>query len=296
MSTSHDTPRERRPHAPHPPPLSLVGPYVYSYDVSASPSRSTTASRSIPGMRPSYDAEHPHSTTPIYDELYSEYRRLFRALPGDRSGEEDLMFTGFAVRDSYPLLGEQRPPQHQHQQPHSHPPQHQAFHTLAGQMPGLPQFVSPHLHGSGSLSGHQTGHHGSHHPGAHSAHTGHTSHATHTGHHHVPTAPTSDGPGHTTPAPGPSPTLASAGAHSPAHPQHANSAPQFANGQGWVAAGYLGPPPHSMTLPVPAPAPPAPPAPSPVMGTATGLATAPATGGRHRQMLSLPPGRNGDHH
>ena len=42
----------------------------------------------------SYEAETP-SATPIYDALYSEFRRLFRALPGDRSGEEDLYFTGF---------------------------------------------------------------------------------------------------------------------------------------------------------------------------------------------------------
>jgi hypothetical protein len=33
--------------------------------------------------------------TPIYDALYSEYRRLFRTLPGDRSGEESLRFSGF---------------------------------------------------------------------------------------------------------------------------------------------------------------------------------------------------------
>ncbi|WP_431946499.1 hypothetical protein [Actinacidiphila sp. bgisy167] len=36
--------------------------------------------------------------TPIYDALYSEYRRLFRTLPGDRTGEEDLQFNGFADR------------------------------------------------------------------------------------------------------------------------------------------------------------------------------------------------------
>nr|WP_236655407.1 hypothetical protein [Streptacidiphilus carbonis] len=42
----------------------------------------------------SHEAE-PASSTPIYDALYSEFRRLFRALPGDRSGEEDLRFTGF---------------------------------------------------------------------------------------------------------------------------------------------------------------------------------------------------------
>jgi hypothetical protein len=37
------------------------------------------------------------SGTPIYDALYSEYRRLFRTLPGDRSGEEQLTFNGFAT-------------------------------------------------------------------------------------------------------------------------------------------------------------------------------------------------------
>ncbi|MGW1023232.1 hypothetical protein ACWD4J_05830 [Streptomyces sp. NPDC002577] len=38
-----------------------------------------------------------HSATPIYDALYAEYRRSFRTLPGDRSGEEDLVFTGFGA-------------------------------------------------------------------------------------------------------------------------------------------------------------------------------------------------------
>ncbi|WP_370411441.1 hypothetical protein [Streptomyces fradiae] len=37
------------------------------------------------------------SATPIYDALYSEYRRSFRSLPGDRSGEEDLGFRGFGT-------------------------------------------------------------------------------------------------------------------------------------------------------------------------------------------------------
>ncbi|GHF87328.1 hypothetical protein GCM10018790_76050 [Kitasatospora xanthocidica] len=302
MSSSH-TPVMSPTHgrapvsAPHPPSLSLVGPYVYSYDVSASPGRSATAPRSIPGMRPSYDAEHPHSTTPIYDELYSEYRRLFRALPGDRSGEEDLVFTGFAVRDNYPLLGEQR----------SYPPQHQAFHTLAGQTPGLPQFMSSQPHGTGSAPGHPHGHHTGH-PG-HTSHTGHAGHTPqtgshqhghphHTGAHHHPVHHTA---GHHTPHPGshPEPTAVASDGHGhsasvppPAQPVGAGA--QFTNGQGWVAAGYLGAVPQAMS--VPAPAPPAPPAPSPVMGTATGLATAPSTGGRHRQMLSLPPGRNGDLH
>ncbi len=37
------------------------------------------------------------SATPIYDALYSEYRRSFRALPGDRSGEENLRFPAFGA-------------------------------------------------------------------------------------------------------------------------------------------------------------------------------------------------------
>jgi hypothetical protein len=52
-------------------------------------------------MRPAYEAESAGSATPIYDALYAEYRRLFRALPGDRTGEEDLKFTGFGPRRPY---------------------------------------------------------------------------------------------------------------------------------------------------------------------------------------------------
>ncbi|MFI2612108.1 hypothetical protein [Kitasatospora sp. NPDC018619] len=251
---------------------------MYSYDVSASPGRSATASRSIPGMRPSYDAEHPHSATPIYDELYSEYRRLFRALPGDRTGEEDLAFTGFAVRDGYPVLGEQR----------SYPPQQQAFHTFGGQVPGLPQFMpGSQQHGSGHGAAPQHGHTG-HHAGAHPAphpgnHTG-----SHTGSH--PDGGRTANPGTGRHHAIPRPATEGTGPVPPARAQE-QASPQFTNGQGWVAAGYLGAAP----LPVPAPAPPAPPAPAPVMGTATGLAPAPSTGGRHRQMLSLPPGPTVDH-
>nr|BFD93986.1 hypothetical protein KitaXyl93_53460 [Kitasatospora sp. Xyl93] len=268
---------------------------MYSYDVSASPGRSATASRSIPGMRPSYDAEHPHSATPIYDELYSEYRRLFRALPGDRSGEEDLKFTGFAVRDGYPMVGEQRP----------YPPQQQAFHTLAGQTPGLPQFMPSHQHqGPGPTGGQPHGQataqphghttaqqhgHGGGQPGAHAnshshSHTGGPATGHHHGHGHghsvghpepaTSTAPTGDAPGRA--------------AAIPAQDQPAVPAAQFTNGQGWVAAGYLGAAPHPVS--VPAPVPPAPPAPAPVTGTVTGLVPTRPSGGRHRQMLSLPPG------
>ncbi|MFD4990358.1 hypothetical protein [Streptomyces sp. NPDC058374] len=62
-------------------------------------------------MRPAQDLTDGRSSTPIYDALYSEYRRSFRALPGDRSGEEDLRFNAFGTsphgfrrphQDAYP--------------------------------------------------------------------------------------------------------------------------------------------------------------------------------------------------
>ncbi|MEU3406333.1 hypothetical protein ABZ766_20670 [Streptomyces sp. NPDC006670] len=54
-------------------------------------------------MRPALDRDHApaDSHTPIFDALYSEYRRSFRALPGDRTGEEDLGFTAFSYGSSY---------------------------------------------------------------------------------------------------------------------------------------------------------------------------------------------------
>ncbi|MER6101473.1 hypothetical protein ABT115_03780 [Streptomyces sp. NPDC001832] len=48
-------------------------------------------------MRPPQDPSGSQSPTPIYDALYSEYRRSFRALPGDRSGEENLGFVAFGT-------------------------------------------------------------------------------------------------------------------------------------------------------------------------------------------------------
>ncbi|MGW2181418.1 hypothetical protein ACWCXX_25625 [Streptomyces sp. NPDC001732] len=48
-------------------------------------------------MRPTQDSSGGQSHTPIYDALYSEYRRSFRALPGDRSGEENLGFMAFGT-------------------------------------------------------------------------------------------------------------------------------------------------------------------------------------------------------
>ncbi|MFE1247770.1 hypothetical protein [Streptomyces sp. NPDC058741] len=49
----------------------------------------------IPSARSAQDAQGGPSATPIYDALYSEYVKSFRALPGDRSGEEKLGFTAF---------------------------------------------------------------------------------------------------------------------------------------------------------------------------------------------------------
>ncbi|MEU9037942.1 hypothetical protein AB0D45_23975 [Streptomyces sp. NPDC048352] len=57
---------------------------MHSYDPSRAPFRASNA-----------------SPTPIYDSLYSEYLRAFRALPGDRTGEEDLGFTAFSYGSGY---------------------------------------------------------------------------------------------------------------------------------------------------------------------------------------------------
>ncbi|MDT0381864.1 hypothetical protein RM572_24175 [Streptomyces sp. DSM 42041] len=46
---------------------------------------------SVASVYPAY----PRSATPIYDALYAEYQRLFRALPGDRTGEEEMRFERF---------------------------------------------------------------------------------------------------------------------------------------------------------------------------------------------------------
>ncbi|MFJ3906745.1 hypothetical protein [Streptomyces sp. NPDC090025] len=56
-------------------------------------------------MRPAQDGAAGLSATPIYDALYSEYRRSFRTLPGDRSGEEDLDFRGFAPSHGFGSQG-----------------------------------------------------------------------------------------------------------------------------------------------------------------------------------------------
>ncbi len=79
------------PAGPHPTGAEVVGTYVHSYD------SSRQHQSQIPAMRPSQDPSGGVSPTPIYDALYSEYRRSFRALPGDRSGEENLGFPAFGA-------------------------------------------------------------------------------------------------------------------------------------------------------------------------------------------------------
>jgi hypothetical protein len=64
----------------------IVGTDVHTYDAFPRPYQSP-----IPPMRTPQESVGG-SCTPIYDALYSEYRRLFRALPGDRTGEEHLQF------------------------------------------------------------------------------------------------------------------------------------------------------------------------------------------------------------
>ncbi|MEU7020936.1 hypothetical protein ABZ990_09830 [Streptomyces sp. NPDC046203] len=51
-------------------------------------------------MRPARDGAPgfpAFSATPIFDALIAEFRRAFRTLPGDRSGEEELLFRSFGT-------------------------------------------------------------------------------------------------------------------------------------------------------------------------------------------------------
>ncbi|WP_432145531.1 hypothetical protein [Streptomyces sp. bgisy084] len=64
---------------------------MHAYD----PSVPAQYTHPIPGMRPSRDHGTTHtadhdSATPIYDALYAEWRRSFRALPGDRTDEPEI--------------------------------------------------------------------------------------------------------------------------------------------------------------------------------------------------------------
>ncbi len=70
---------------------------MHAYDV---PRRQSY--QPIPPMRPAQEPSGGPSATPIYDALYAEWNRSFRALPGDRHGEEELGFTAFGIA---PYLG-----------------------------------------------------------------------------------------------------------------------------------------------------------------------------------------------
>ncbi|MGW7439387.1 hypothetical protein [Streptomyces sp. NPDC054849] len=72
---------------------------MHSYDSSRAPSYSSTVPAILPARN--RDSSPAVSHTPIYDTLYSEYLRAFRALPGDRTGEEDLGFTAFSYGGAY---------------------------------------------------------------------------------------------------------------------------------------------------------------------------------------------------
>ncbi|MCX3059688.1 hypothetical protein [Streptomyces beihaiensis] len=88
-------------------------------------------------MRPAEDRSASRSATPIYDTLYAEYRRSFRALPGDRSGEEDLVFTGFGVG----AYGAAR----QHHMPHYQPTQHHQWQPPRQPAPAAHVPVTQHF-------------------------------------------------------------------------------------------------------------------------------------------------------
>ncbi|MGW1540343.1 hypothetical protein ACWCPM_08865 [Streptomyces sp. NPDC002309] len=63
---------------------------MHAYDV---PRRQSL--QPIPSARSGQDHVGGSSATPIYDALCAEYVKSFRALPGDRRGEEHLGFTAF---------------------------------------------------------------------------------------------------------------------------------------------------------------------------------------------------------
>ncbi|MFF9015703.1 hypothetical protein ACF09C_22395 [Streptomyces sp. NPDC014870] len=90
----------------------------------------------IPSMRPAQDLVGGQSATPIYDALYSEYRRSFRALPGDRSGEEDLGFRAFGTPVSTGLYGNHGSQGHRYT---AHPTAWSAQHHVPAALPPGPR-------------------------------------------------------------------------------------------------------------------------------------------------------------
>ncbi|MFH8797383.1 hypothetical protein [Streptomyces sp. NPDC017941] len=94
-------------------------------------------------MRTAQDAVATPSATPIYDALYSEYLRAFRALPGDRTGEEDLRFNAFGP-GPYPQHGAGRhdarhPARHDTRYDARIDPRHQPFHVARYGQQGQPE-------------------------------------------------------------------------------------------------------------------------------------------------------------
>lgn len=107
-------------------PGGLVDPGVHTYDSSyRSPYRTH-----IPAMRSAHDVDVSAggSATPIYDSLYSEYRRSFRTLPGDRTGEESLQFKTFAMMQGDPVA--QGHGRHRGQLPAALPPGGNRIHGI----------------------------------------------------------------------------------------------------------------------------------------------------------------------
>ncbi|WP_435880618.1 hypothetical protein [Streptomyces zaomyceticus] len=91
----------------------------------------------IPSMRPAQDVTAGASPTPIYDALYSEYRRSFRTLPGDRSGEEELTFRAFGTAVSTGVYGSGQGHRYTSTYPTAWSAQHSSpGHTQAALPPG----------------------------------------------------------------------------------------------------------------------------------------------------------------
>ncbi|MFF2778796.1 hypothetical protein ACFVU3_28285 [Streptomyces sp. NPDC058052] len=90
-------------------------------------------------MRPAQDVPAGYSATPIFDALYSEYRRSFRTLPGDRSGEEGLAFRAFGTAMSTGLSGFSGLPG----LPGGHGQQHGAYPPVWQAQPHPPQAALP---------------------------------------------------------------------------------------------------------------------------------------------------------
>ncbi len=152
----------------------------------------TSGGPGIPGMRSPYE-QPASSATPIYDSLCAEYRRLLRALPGDRSGEEELRFAGFGLllgtawgTGGWQVYG--RHPEAPglgyagYTSPAHSPSQHGHLGgSMAGQVPGQVSAHAP-THAPSHLTGHTAGQGGGHmHAGTHGTHPAHGMHGGHMG-------------------------------------------------------------------------------------------------------------------